>query len=75
MRFQRSQGISLSPKGGAAASVEDIESHMAQITDFTQSTYPTSPADALRDMISSQGLSYAWVLCKLLSLRMFQANC
>lgn len=56
VRFQRSQGVSLSPKGSGPATAETLAENMAAITDFSKSTYPTSPASALQEMIAAQGI-------------------
>lgn len=62
VRFQRSIGLSFIKPSTTTntppvvATIEDIASNIGAITDFTECTYPTSPADALRDMIRTQGI-------------------
>ena len=56
VRLQRSAGVSLmDPATQQPASIDDVARSMHLITDFSSSTYPTSPADALRDMMLSRG--------------------
>ncbi len=54
MRFQRSQGISLSPKGAGPTTAEILAANFSAITDFSKATYPTSPASALQEMMAAQ---------------------
>ncbi len=54
VRFQRSQGISLSPKGAGPTTAENLAANFSAITDFSKATYPTSPASALQEMMSAQ---------------------
>ena len=59
VRLQRSAGVSLmDPATQQSASIDDVARSMHLITDFSSSTYPTSPADALRDMMMSRGTKY-----------------
>lgn len=56
MRFQRSEGLSLAGQDATPASAEELQRHMDVITDFgRENTYPTSPASALREMVTAQG--------------------
>ena len=50
IRLERSFGVALGGKD-TIASPEDIERHIANISDFTQSTRPMSLADSLSEMI------------------------
>ena len=54
VRFQRSQGISLSPKGAGPTTAENLAANFSAITDFSKATYPTSPASALQEMMAAQ---------------------
>jgi hypothetical protein len=57
VRFQRSEGISLSGADSAPATAEELQKHMHLITDFSrENTYPTTPASALREMVVQQGV-------------------
>lgn len=63
VRLQRSAGVSLmDPATQQSASIDDVARSMHLITDFSSSSYPTSPADALRDMMMSRGTKYSQLL-------------
>jgi 3-hydroxyacyl-CoA dehydrogenase/3a,7a,12a-trihydroxy-5b-cholest-24-enoyl-CoA hydratase len=52
VRIQRSGGIKLGDKD-VFASAEDIATHLKDISNFDNSTYPKNPADIIKDIIAT----------------------
>jgi hypothetical protein len=57
VRLQRSAGRYVASEDGTPATAEAIQENIRSIRDFSESTFPTSAADAFRSLMVAKGQS------------------